>query len=96
MKKNKYSCPYCGAPAEFERPFYRYHHFLFWVIRLPAPKWYAECSECCDGFRASTERTRGRSLCEIRRNWRKWYDAETAGLPDIPILAIAKFGKDTK
>ena len=96
MKKNKYACPYCGAPAEFERPFSRYYQFLFWTIKLPSPAWYATCSEYCEGFLASPEYTCGRSLSECRRNWRKWYAAETAGLPDIPILAMTKFGKGAK
>ena len=94
MKRSKYICPYCGAPALFERPFYRYYHFLFWTIKLPAPAGYAACSKYCDDFLASPERTRGSTLAECRRNWRKWYEAETAGLPDIPILAYAKYGKD--
>ena len=96
MKKNKYICPYCGAPVEFCQPFCRYHHFLFWVIKLPAPEWRAACSGSCDYFFFGPVRVRGRTLSECRRNWRAWYEAETAGLPDIPILAVAKFGKDTK
>ena len=94
FKSNKYICPYCGAPALFEQPFYRWHQFLFWTIKLPSPAWYATCSDYCEDFLASPEYTCGRTLTECRRNWRAWYEAETAGLPDTPILAMAKFGKD--
>jgi len=96
MKKNKYICPYCGAPAEFCRPFCRPHKFLFWTIWVPRPMCYADCSALCDDYLNAHKHIRGESIVECRRNWLSWYEAETAGLPDIPILAIAKFGKDAK
>lgn len=94
MKKSKYICPYCGAPVVFERPFTRFVKFLFWSFEIPASVWYSECSERCRDFINNSGCKRGYSLAESRRLYRQWYDAETAGLPDIPILAMAKFGKE--
>jgi hypothetical protein len=93
MKKNKYVCPYCGAPAEFERPFSRWYQFLFWTIKLPSPAWYGACSEYCDGFLVSTDRTWGRTLAECRRNWRKWYDGESAYMYIVDTLGLRKDAK---
>lgn len=94
MKKNKYICPYCGAPALFEQPYSRWYQFLFWTIKLRSPWWYVACSEYCQDFILSDRPLRGRTLAECRRNWLAWYEAETAGLPDIPILDYAKYRKD--
>ena len=96
MKKDKYICPYCGAPAEFCHPFCWPYKFLFWTIWVPRPMCYADCSALCDDYLNAHKHVRGESVAECRRNWRAWYEAETAGLPDIPILAMAKFGKDAK
>lgn len=94
MKKNKYVCPYCGAPALFEQPYSRWYQFLFWELKLRSPWWYVACSEHCQDFILSDRPLRGKTLAECRRNWRKWYEAETATIPDTPILAMDKFGKD--
>ena len=96
MKKNKYVCPYCGAPIKFERPFTREVEFLFWISKISALVWYADCGSRYREYFHSAGCVHGRTLAECRRNWRKWYDAETAGLPDYPILAYAKYGKDIK
>ena len=57
---------------------------------------YADCSALCDDYLNAHKHIRGESIAECRRNWLAWYEAETAGLPDISILAMAKFGKDAK